>query len=76
MTNKYSDDELAGMVKTPGWKLAGDDATKGTLEDVLKANHERRQSGKPPGLIEQLETSIELDLLQIEKLWRYLGLPV
>jgi hypothetical protein len=29
----------------------------------------------PPG-IEELETAITLDMIQIEKLWRYLGLPV
>jgi hypothetical protein len=75
---KYSDDELVGLVKTPGWGLltGKDKHTTGTLEDVLKANHQRRESGESPGLIQQLETSIELDMLQIEKLWRYLGLPV
>jgi hypothetical protein len=32
--------------------------------------------GDAPGRIEELETAIELDIIQIEKLWRYLGLPV
>jgi len=27
-------------------------------------------------LIEEIETSVELDMLQIAQLWRYLGLPV
>jgi hypothetical protein len=77
MANKYSDDELAQLVKSPGWGLIDkDEPATGTLEDVLKANHERRQHGKAPSPIQQLETSIELDLLQIERLWRYLGLPV
>ena len=76
---KYSDEELVGLVKTPGWGLLtakNEKHATGTLEDVLKANHQRRESGESPDLIQQLETSIELDMLQIEKLWRYLGLPV
>jgi hypothetical protein len=42
----------------------------------LKAGHERKQRGEKPGVIRQLENEIELDMLQVEKLWRYLGLPV
>ncbi len=74
MANKYTDDELQGLVKTPGWKDGK--GVSGTLEDVLKASHERHQSDAEPSLIRQLETTVELDMLQIEKLWRYLGLPV
>jgi hypothetical protein len=74
MANKYSDEELRRLVKTPGWKDA--EGASGTLEDVLKAGHERKQRGEKPGVIRQLENEIELDLLQVEKLWRYLGLPV
>jgi hypothetical protein len=78
MADKLSDDELVGLAKTPGWALTGKDdkAATGTLEDVLKAHHQMHRSGKFPGLIKQLETSIELDMLQIEMMWRYLGLPV
>ncbi|HEY5238339.1 MAG TPA: hypothetical protein VIJ62_08170 [Rhizomicrobium sp.] len=78
MADKLSDDELVGLVKTPGWGLTGKDdkASTGTLEDVLKAHHQMHRSGESPGLIKQLETSIELDMLQIEMMWRYLGLPV
>ena len=79
MANPYTDDELTRRVKSPGWRLVAggsDDHLTGTLEDVLKATHQRRESGQPSGLIEELETSIELDMLQIEKLWLYLGLPV
>jgi hypothetical protein len=74
MADKYSDEELQKLVKTPGWKDAH--GASGTLEDVLKAGHERKQSGEKPGVIRQLENEVELDMLQIEKLWRYLGLPV
>ena len=78
MVDKLSHDDLAQRTKEPGWHLdTGDTAkTSGTLEEVLKAAHERQQSGKRPGIIKQIETSIELDMLQIEQLWRYLGLPV
>ena len=74
MANEYSDDELRSMVKTPGWK--DEHGASGTLEDVLKAGHERRRSGGKPSLIRQIENEVELDLLQVERLWRYLGLPV
>ncbi|HSZ75326.1 MAG TPA: hypothetical protein VK779_10940 [Rhizomicrobium sp.] len=79
MADKISDDELVGLVKSPGWELVADKndkATTGTLEDVLKVHHQMHRSGETPGPIKQLETSIELDMLQIEMLWRYLGLPV
>ena len=78
MAEKYTHDELVERVKSPGWALVTDEKDKpvtGSLEDVLKASHERRGSGEKPGLIQQIETTIELDMLQIEQLWRYLGLP-
>lgn len=79
MNDKYSDEELVGLIKSPGW--AADDKKNatpvaGTLEDVLKARHQQYQRGEDAVLIRQLETSMELDMIQIEKLWRYLGLPV
>jgi hypothetical protein len=79
MAGKYSDEELTRRVKSPGWQLKGhieEGPVRGTLEHVLKESHARRQSGKSHGLIQELETTIELDMIQIEKLWRYLGLPV
>jgi hypothetical protein len=78
MPDKYTDDELAKRVKSPGWRLVSkdDDAVTGTLEHVLGVTHERRAGGQAPGLIEEIETRIELDMIQIELLWRYLGLPV
>ncbi|MGD0190415.1 MAG: hypothetical protein ABSD74_06710 [Rhizomicrobium sp.] len=80
MPDKYTQDELRGMVKSPGWELdAGDDAKDkpvvGTLEEVLHVAHKQREAGEKPGLIRQIETAIELDLIQIEELWYALGLP-
>jgi hypothetical protein len=79
MADKYSHDELVERVKTPGWRLMTDKKDKtvgGTLQDLLHLSHERKQKGEAPGLIEEIETSVELDMLQIAQLWRYLGLPV
>jgi hypothetical protein len=78
MANRYSDDELTKRVASPGWRHASkDDApVTGTLEEALKSGHARHAKGHGPGRIEELETAIELDMIQIEKLWRYLGLPV
>jgi hypothetical protein len=78
MAKQYSDDELTNRVTTPGWQIDPKDGkpVTGTLEEVLKDGHARHASGHAPGRIEELETAIELDMIQIEKLWRYLGLPV
>jgi hypothetical protein len=78
MASRYSDDELTKKVNAPGWRHAPEEGASvtGTLEDALKSGHARHAQGRAPGRIEELETAIELDMIQIEKLWRYLGLPV
>lgn len=78
MASRYTDDELTKKVASPGWRHHAQDGqpVTGTLEDALKSGHARHAEGHAPGRIEELETAIELDLIQIEKLWRYLGLPV
>jgi hypothetical protein len=79
MVEKYTHDELVEQIKKPGWTLnteEPDKAVSGTLEDLLNTTHQRQTAGHVPGLIKQAETSIELDMIEIEKLWRYLGLPV
>lgn len=75
---KYSDDELATRVKTPGWRLTreSDRPITGTLQHLLNLTHQRRRQGEHPGLIQEIETSVELDMIAVEKLWRFLGLPV
>ena len=73
----YSDEQLKALRSSPGWRLeAGEVRHEGTLEDVAKIAHERRARGEHPGLIRQIETSIELEMLQLEALWRGLGLPM
>ena len=79
MTDKRTHEELADLVKSQGWTLVGEDKDKiahGTLEDVLRNAHLRHKSGERPGLIQRIEDKIELDMIEIEKLWVRLGLPV
>jgi len=77
-TGPYTEEELASRVKTPGWQLTrGEDTpVTGTLQHVVVLTHQRNQQGEQPGLIREIETAIELDMLEVEKLWRFLGLPV
>lgn len=75
--NSYSDDDLKAMRTSPGWRLEAGDAThEGTLEDVAKIAHARRAKGEHPGLVKEIETSVELEMLQLESLWYAIGLPV
>ncbi|HTT82110.1 MAG TPA: hypothetical protein VMF67_01375 [Rhizomicrobium sp.] len=74
--NPWSNEELTAQRTSPGWLLEADEATQeGTLEDVAKLAHERHARGEHPGLIRQIESSIELDMLQLEALWYAMGLP-
>ena len=72
-----NDDDLIKHLKSPGWNLeTGKDKVSGTLEDVVRAAHERKARGAAPGMIRRIENTLELDALQLEKLWMYLGLPM
>ena len=80
MANKYTHDELAERIKSPGWRLVTgkkeDRSIMGTLDKLLHVTHHRRKNGQAPGLIEEIKTGIEVDMISIENLWQYLGLPV
>lgn len=79
MANQYSFEELVARLKSGGWRHkteGSDQTTDGTLEDALKATNDRQGKGEHPGLIEEIETTIELDMIQMAELWRHLGLPV
>jgi hypothetical protein len=79
MAKRYTHEDLTHRVKSPGWALVtekSDQPVSGTLEHILGITHQRKKGGQAPGLIEELETGLALDMIQIEKLWRYLGLPV
>jgi hypothetical protein len=74
MTGKLSLKDLIERLNTPGWVSTEDDKS-GTLKDVLETTHQRHKRKEAPGLIKQIETRVELDMLQIEQLWHHLGLP-
>jgi hypothetical protein len=81
MIKKYTDAELADRLQSPGWSLVTeskdpDGKIVGTLEEMAKATHERQTKGEAPGLIQELVTTVEVDMIQIELLWNRLGLPV
>ena len=80
MANHYNEDDLTQRLASPGWRLqtekTDEEAVSGTLEQVVRATHARKMKGEPAGPVQEIETRIELDLIQLEKLWRYLGLPV
>ena len=75
MTKKPTHDELIERLHTPGWRLVTKDepeAASGTLKDVLETSHARKEK---QGLIQHIETTLELDAIEIQNLWHYLGLP-
>lgn len=80
MADHDKEDDLTRRLASPGWRLTrnrkDDKPLTGTLEELVKTTHERKARGEATGLIQEIETMIELDMIQIEKLWRYLGLPV
>ena len=78
MMNKPEPNDLIKQLNSTGWNLIdeqSDKKTSGTLSEVLTESHSRKSKGNRPGKIEQIETAIELDMLQIELLWHQLGLP-
>jgi len=78
MVRKLTLKDLIERLETPGWRLVTDDDDKAkadtsTLKDVLETTHRRRDTG---ALIKQVETTVELDMIQIQQLWQHLGLPM
>jgi hypothetical protein len=79
MANIYTHDDLKGRMKSPGWALVtgrNELSPSGTLENILGTTHARRSGGHAQGLIQEIATGIELDMIQVEQLWQHLGLPV
>jgi len=78
MNAKSSLTELIGMLKSPGWRHVpgeGGQETTGTLEETARTAHAQNAKGAGPGLVQRIENTIELDMLQLEMLWREIGLP-
>jgi len=78
--NKPSCEELIAQLQKRGWDLVtGSEAfpiKNRTLEELVRMTHARHKKGEAPGLIKHMETVLELDLIQIQQLWEYLGLPM
>lgn len=74
---KYTLEELVDQLKSPGWRLTHEsgEPVEGTLEHVARAAYDRRQAGGRPGLLQRVENAIEIDMLDLEKIWWQLGLP-
>ncbi len=79
MADTYTHDELVSRLGSPGWKVVTANETmpvNGTLKEMVERTHDRHKSGLASGYIQELETAIEVDMLQIQALWHQLGLPV
>ena len=79
MARKFSLKDLIERLDTPGWHFVSDEESKpqtGTLKDVLETSHRRHQRKGAAGFIKQVETSVELDMIQVQQLWQHLGLPM
>ena len=78
MAEKYTHEELVDRLGSHGWRLVTGNQVmpvEGTLKQMVEATHDRHKGGQASGYIKELETEIEVDLLQIQLLWRQLGLP-
>lgn len=69
---------LTDKLGSKGWRLVegGKEHKAGTLEDVAREAHRRKQAGHEPGLIQDIESRLQLDMIALEQLWTHLGLPV
>ena len=75
MPNDYSQDDLTNRLTKSGWQRTDATGTteRGTLKDMATKAHADR--AKHPGVVKEIETAVELELIQLQQLWHYLGLP-
>lgn len=75
MPNNYSHEDLTNRLTKSGWQRtdANGATERGTLKDLATKAHADR--AKHPGMVKEMETAVELELLQLQRLWEYLGLP-
>jgi hypothetical protein len=76
--SKYSLDQLKKKLGTPGWRTITGTKThphEGTLGEMVEAAHSRHRNGQAAGHLQEIETEIEVDVLQLEELWQHMGLP-
>ena len=73
----YSLEQLKQKLAAPGWRAhAEGKPLEGTLGEVAEAVHARHAQGHATGHLQEVETEIKVDLLQLQELWRHMGLPV
>lgn len=76
--SNYSLEDLKRRLNDKGWQaitVKPGRPMEGTLLDMLQAAYSRHKNGYPIGIVREVNTRIKLDLLQLEELWRHLGLP-
>jgi hypothetical protein len=73
--SRYSLDQLKQKLGASGWRTQDQEAQV-TLEEAARAAHARQAKGAPAGTLKEIETEIEVDLFQLQELWRHMGLPV
>jgi len=79
MAEKLPHDKLIERLDEPGWRaVTGNKATpvEGTLRQMVEAAHDERKQGRATRLLQHIATEVEIDMIQLENLWHYLGLPV
>lgn len=76
---KYSLDQLKKKLGDPGWRAIKGNKShshEGTFGELVEAAHARHKNGQAAGYLQEIETKIEVDMLQLEELWHHMGLPV
>jgi hypothetical protein len=76
--SKYSLDQLKRKLGDKGWQNHTGKPGRpiqGTLGEMVETAHGRRKYGYSAGTIKEIETEIEVDMLQLEELWQHMGLP-
>jgi hypothetical protein len=76
--SKYSLDQLKQKLTASGWRTITGNKTmplEGTLAQMAEAAHARHVKGQAAGYLQEIETEIEVDMLQLQELWQHLGLP-
>lgn len=79
MASKYTHEQLVERLDKPGWRTAAENEAmprEGSLRTLVEAAHARRAKGQSSGLLREIVTEIEVDMVQLQELWHHLGLPV
>jgi hypothetical protein len=77
--SKYSLEQLKHKLTAPGWRTITGNKTQpleGTLSEMAEAAHARHVKGHAAGYLQEIETEIEIDALQLQELWYHMGLPM